>query len=93
MFPCLTVEQVRLLLRKTNGNIDDAAEMAFELLNDTPTTSNSSPMKQSVVGEYRGSATQNQFMIAPSLSSEPIRNGMISESCLDEENSIEGEQK
>ncbi|EFO18636.1 hypothetical protein LOAG_09861 [Loa loa] len=51
MFPCLTIEQVRLLLREANGNVNDTAEMAFDLLNDTPSTSSSSPLEQSIIRE------------------------------------------
>ncbi|KAM3728655.1 RNA-dependent RNA polymerase [Dirofilaria immitis] len=94
MFPCLTIEQVHFLLKEANGNIDDAIEMAFEFLNDTPSTSSSSPLGQSKIGSHDFATTQNQCLTtSSSSSSERIRKSSISESCANGNLSRSTEQK
>ncbi|CAG9535546.1 unnamed protein product [Cercopithifilaria johnstoni] len=95
MFPCLSIEQVRFLLREANGNMVDAVEMAFELLNDTSSTSNSLLLKQSMIGDYGLAATGDQLITASLLSSssEPIRNEIINESCRNGKHSMAVERK
>lgn len=95
MFPCLSIEQVRHLLNEASGNMDDAVEMIFELLNDTPSTSNLSPVEESISGGYELVDTLNHFTITSLLSppSEPNQNEAISESYSNRRHSITMERK
>ncbi|VDK85234.1 unnamed protein product [Onchocerca ochengi] len=91
MFPCLTIEQIHRLLKETNGNIDAMIEMAFEFMNDTPSTSSSLPLGQSMNEGYRlAESTRNP---SSSSSSEPIRNSLINENCSNGEHSMAVEQR
>uniref|UniRef100_A0A0R3RPA9 RNA-directed RNA polymerase n=1 Tax=Elaeophora elaphi TaxID=1147741 RepID=A0A0R3RPA9_9BILA len=83
MFPCLSIEQIQLLLNEANGNMDDVVEMAFELLNDIPSTSTSSLLEQPITGGDALATKRDQFTrTSLSLSSsEPIQNDVISVSC------------
>lgn len=81
VFPCLPVEQVQHLLEETNGNVNEAAEMAIESLNGTFTM-------PSLDDRWMG--TRNQFTTSPSVA---VRNRMISGCCSTGSSSLLAEQK
>ncbi|VDM08163.1 unnamed protein product [Wuchereria bancrofti] len=90
MFPCLSIEQIRFLLWEANGNVEDTVEMAFELLNDRPSTSAVSPLEQSINVDYRMAIRRNQFTIT---SISPVRDGLIRENYLNGKHSMAVKQK
>lgn len=70
MFQCLSVERARSLITEVDGNMDDAIELAFDVVNNSPSTSGSSPFDRASASVFGFSAVPKRSSPASSSSAE-----------------------